>query len=101
MSWWRKLFPDKPERLPEGFLKVINIKDIIVYICGENHPQLKQRNKAGGTMQYNNVIWLRGYRRADGLITVKPDDAIIAHEFRRLLAHNSPGMANANQAEEL
>jgi len=87
MSWLRNLiqlfFPPQPD------------KD-----CGENHPQLEQSGRLGGTLKYNDVVWLRGYRRKDGKITVKPDDNVISHEFRRVLHNNDPEMINANHTDE-
>ena len=93
-------FSSWPKRLPEGYVKTINIKDLIVFVCGENHPQLEGSRKYGGTMQYNNVVWLQGWENEDGSITVKLDK-VISHEFRRVLHNNDPEMVNANMNEEI
>lgn len=97
-SWFKS---SKPKRLPEGYVKTVKIKELTVFICGKNHKLLERSGRLGGTLKYNDVVWLRGYRKSNGLITVKPDDKIIAHEFRRVLHNNDKEMINANQTDEL
>lgn len=100
MNWLSKLFSRWPKRLPEGYVKCITVKHLMVFVCGENHPELEKAGRLGGTMAHNDVVWLRGYRRKDGSITVTPDDKILAHEIRRVLHNNDAEMVNANMYEE-
>jgi len=84
---WSNILSTWPKRLPEGYKKTVSVGGITVVLCGKNHPVLDQRNYDGGVIQYNNFMWLKGYRRKDGKLTIKPKWRTAGHEFQHLLNH--------------
>jgi len=82
------LFNSWPKRLPEGKLIKVVIPQTTIFLCGENHPRLDQRGKEGMVLQ--NFMWLKGYRRKDGKLTIYPVLRNAGHELQHLLNYANP-----------
>lgn len=70
------------------------VAGLTVILCGKNHPVLDKAGREGGVLKYNDYVWLKGYRRKDGKLTIKPGWRVAGHEFQHLLNHADPIIIN-------
>jgi len=96
VGFWSDLFVSWPKRLPEGYVKTLHVGRITVFLCGKKHPVLDKQGRAGAVIWCNNYVFLRGYRRRDGKLTIKPKDGwkVAGHEFQHLLNYADKEIIN-------
>jgi len=86
-----------PKRLPEGEVYTFKVGGITVYLCGKNHSLLDSKGYHGCVMRYGDFMWLKGFRRKDGLLTIQPYLKVAGHELQHLLNHADSIVVNPDE----